>query len=128
MLGIRRHQILKSLESEAGARFDHQLIELRRKDLNRCWRLCFDAARCAMESQHSMARVDNVGSGIRMEDMLFLLLENLGVETVRIQHSTLCAVRISAWFVARCSYLCCKINACRSESSPSRSAWLTEKA
>jgi hypothetical protein len=43
-----------------------------------------------------MARVDNVGSGIGMEDMLFLLLENLGVETVGIQHGMLCAVRISA--------------------------------
>jgi hypothetical protein len=31
-----------------------------------------------------MARVDKVCSGIEMEDMLFLLLENLGVETVRI--------------------------------------------
>jgi len=38
-----------------------------------------------MESEHSMARVDKVGSGIGMEDMLFLLLENVGIETVRIQ-------------------------------------------
>lgn len=36
-----------------------------------------------MESEHSMARVDKVGSGIGIDDMVFLLLENLSVETVR---------------------------------------------
>jgi len=38
-----------------------------------------------MESEQSIALVDKVGSGIGMEDMSFLLLENLGIETVRIQ-------------------------------------------
>jgi len=43
-----------------------------------------------------MARVDKVGSGIGMEDMMFLLLQNLGVETVGIQRGMLYAVRIRA--------------------------------
>jgi hypothetical protein len=43
-----------------------------------------------------MARVDKVGSGIGMEDMMFLLLRNLGVETVGIQRRMLYAVRIDA--------------------------------
>jgi len=43
-----------------------------------------------------MARVDKVGSGIGMEDMLFLLLQNLGVETAGIQRGMFYAVRISA--------------------------------
>jgi hypothetical protein len=43
-----------------------------------------------------MAREDKVGSGIGIDDILFLLLENLGVETLVIQRRTLSAVRISA--------------------------------
>jgi hypothetical protein len=44
-----------------------------------------------MESEHSMAREDKVGSGIGIEGMLFLLLENLDIETVGIQRRILYA-------------------------------------
>src|SRR5437763_16551800 len=38
------------------------------------WRSCFDADHCEIESEHSMARDDKVGSGIGMDDMVFQLL------------------------------------------------------
>src|SRR5271165_4332181 len=41
------------------------------------WRSCFDADHWAIESEHSMARDDKLGSGIGMDDMLFLLLSEI---------------------------------------------------